>query len=62
MLPTSVTIINYSLKSNAELWQIIDDHRKQDVLKRGVDCRAYAAHCVLDSRTPSKQPFNIKRG
>ena len=60
MLPTSVTIINYNLKSNSELWGIIASHKKQDMLKRGVDGRAYAAYCVLDSRTPSKQPFNLK--
>ena len=60
MLPTSATIISYSNKSNEELWAIIADHKKQDMLKRGVDGRAYAAYCVLDSRTPSKQPFNLK--
>lgn len=62
MLPTSATIISYSSKSNEELWDIIASHKKQDVLKRGVDCSAYAAYCVLDARTPSKQRFNIKRG
>ena len=60
MIPTSATIINYNLKSNEELWQIIADHKKLDALKRRYDSRAFAAHCVLDSRTPSKQPFNIK--
>ena len=60
MLPTSATIISYASKSNDELRQIIADHKKQDALKRGVDGRAFAAYCVLDARTPSKQKFNIK--
>ena len=60
MLPTQQTIIEYSSKSNAELWDIIAAHKKQDALKRRVDGRAFAAYCVLDSRTPSKQKFNIK--
>ena len=60
MLPSATTTIDYTTKSNAELWDIIADHKKQDALKRRYDNRAFAAHCVLDSRTPSKQPFNIK--
>ena len=62
MLPTSATIINYASKSNEELWQIIASHKKLDALKRRYDNRAFAAYCVLDARTPSKQKFNIKRG
>ena len=60
MLPTSATIIEYSSKSSDELRQIIAEHKKLDALKRRYDNRAFAAHCILDSRTPSKQKFNIK--
>ena len=60
MLPSATTTIDYKSKSNDELWQIIASHKKLDALKRRYDNRAFAAHCVLDSRTPSKQPFNIK--
>ena len=45
MIPTYATVIDYSSKSNSELWQIIAEHKKLDALKRRVDGRAYAAYC-----------------
>ena len=60
MIPTYATVIDYGSKSNSELWAIIAQHKKLDALKRRYDNRAFAAYCVLDARTPSKQKFNIK--